>query len=376
MPTTPLYSPASPSNTFALAAPVAVIAATSTATAAPTNVTDGYGTGPVARVRTDITYGGTVTSARLRLWIRHPTTGIWFRSVSSDDIGALAPTTTTAEVREWNVGFQTEVFVQLEAVAGGGTVAVDVQGVAGGAPSYASASGGGGAGLTDTQLRATAVPVSQNASGSVSGTLQSAAAATGAGTPLTVLGMAACVFTVTGTFVGTVTFQGTEDGTTWSSLTAVQLGTSVLATTATAAGVYECSVGGLQSVRANVTAYTSGAITATAHAVPVNFAPRTVSAQVQPAVGVSTDRSVTITTGGTAQQAAAANTARKYLFVQNPSGSGGTAWFSTLATAVAASPSIELPPGSSYENPTHFCQTGAVSVIHPTTGAKLTVLEV
>lgn len=91
--------------------------------------------------------------------------------------------------------------------------------------------------------------------------------------------------------------------------------------------------------------------------------------------GALTDRSVTITTGGTAQQAAAALTTRKYLLIQNPSGSGGSCWFSTVATAVAASPSIELVAGASYENPAHFCPTGAVSVIHPVTNAKITVRE-
>lgn len=91
--------------------------------------------------------------------------------------------------------------------------------------------------------------------------------------------------------------------------------------------------------------------------------------------GALTDRSVTITTGGTAQQAAAANASRRYLLIQNPSGSGGTCWFSSIGTALPASPSIELAPGASYENPAHFCPTGAVSVIHPTTGAKITVRE-
>lgn len=85
------------------------------------------------------------------------------------------------------------------------------------------------------------------------------------------------------------------------------------------------------------------------------------------------DGSVTISTGGTAQTAAAASPGRRYLFIQNPSGSGGTLWFSTITTAVAASPSIELVAGASYENPDHFCPTGAVSVIHPVTSAKITV---
>lgn len=97
--------------------------------------------------------------------------------------------------------------------------------------------------------------------------------------------------------------------------------------------------------------------------------------QVGPGSGTPIDRSVTITTGGTAQQAAPAKLGRRYLFIQNPSASGGTAWVSWLTTAVQASPSIELAPGASYENPTHFCPDGAISVIHPTTSAKITVLE-
>jgi hypothetical protein len=96
---------------------------------------------------------------------------------------------------------------------------------------------------------------------------------------------------------------------------------------------------------------------------------------VVPTSAALTDRSVTIATGGTAQQAAAALATRKYLFIQNPSASGGTLWFSATTTAVQASPSIELPPGGSYENPAHFCPTGAISVIHPTTSALITVKE-
>ncbi len=83
--------------------------------------------------------------------------------------------------------------------------------------------------------------------------------------------------------------------------------------------------------------------------------------------GTLTDKSGTITTGGAAQDAAAANTSRHYLFLQNPSTAPGSLWFSTVATAVAASPSIELVPGASYESGM-FCPTGAVSIIGATTG--------
>lgn len=91
--------------------------------------------------------------------------------------------------------------------------------------------------------------------------------------------------------------------------------------------------------------------------------------------GKLTNRSVTITAGGTAQDAATARTGRKYLLIQNPSGSGGTAWVRFGADAVQASPSIEIQAGGSYESPPHFCPNERVSVIHPTTSAKLTILE-
>ena len=46
-----------------------------------------------------------------------------------------------------------------------------------------------------------------------------------------------------------------------------------------------------------------------------------------------------------------------------------------VARAVAASPSIELVAGASYESPAHYCPTGALSVIHGTTNAKITIRE-
>jgi len=94
-----------------------------------------------------------------------------------------------------------------------------------------------------------------------------------------------------------------------------------------------------------------------------------------PISGALTDKSGTITTGGTAQTAAAANTSRKYLFIENPYTATETLWFSTVAAAVADSPSIALQPGDTWENPPHFCPTGAVSVIAATTGHKWTARE-
>lgn len=91
-------------------------------------------------------------------------------------------------------------------------------------------------------------------------TLQSAAAATGNGTALQTAGFGSARLQVTGTFVGTLTFEGTIDGTTWVALEGVNT-SGARVTTATATGLFLFSVAGLMAIRARVSAYTSGSIT-------------------------------------------------------------------------------------------------------------------
>lgn len=99
-------------------------------------------------------------------------------------------------------------------------------------------------------------------------TLQNAAAATGNGTPIDMRGFDYLVVDVTGTFVGTVTFEGSIDSTTGSDGNYFAVGLKTAAdgaavTTATAAGAFKLppDMGGLAYFRARVSAYTSGAIT-------------------------------------------------------------------------------------------------------------------
>lgn len=95
--------------------------------------------------------------------------------------------------------------------------------------------------------------------------LQSAAAATGNGTALNVTGYNVATAEVTGTFVGTITWEGSRDGgTTYYSIDATAIGGSV-ATTATTTGLYTLSVKALTHIRARVSAYTSGSITVAAN---------------------------------------------------------------------------------------------------------------
>ncbi len=105
--------------------------------------------------------------------------------------------------------------------------------------------------------------------------MQAAAAATGAGTVIETTHpdngpMTDVVCQVAGTFVGTVQFEATINNTNWIAVQATNLNSGAATTTATAAGLYRINCKGLLKVRANITAYTSGAITVTGLAVSVN----------------------------------------------------------------------------------------------------------
>ena len=85
-----------------------------------------------------------------------------------------------------------------------------------------------------------------------------------------------------------------------------------------------------------------------------------------------TDRSGTITTGGTAQAVCAANTSRRYLLVVNNTDTD--MWINDTATAVADSPSIKLPANGGFFEPL-VPPLGAISIICATTGKKFTAKE-
>lgn len=78
-----------------------------------------------------------------------------------------------------------------------------------------------------------------------------------------------------------------------------------------------------------------------------------------------TDRSGTITSGGTAQTLMASNSSRKGWWVQNTS--SGDLWINEIGgAAVVGGSSIRLTPGSLYEPP--VLATYAISIIGATTG--------
>lgn len=109
-------------------------------------------------------------------------------------------------------------------------------------------------------------------------------------------------------------------------------------------------------------------------------APTTVS----PIYLTPTNDSLSITTGGTAQQAIATNATRKGCTIQNPATASDqgivtaeNAYVNFAGTAAAASTSFELVPGQSIScSPLGIgTVTSAVSVIAVTTAHKLIVVE-
>ncbi len=85
-----------------------------------------------------------------------------------------------------------------------------------------------------------------------------------------------------------------------------------------------------------------------------------------------TDRSGTITTGGTAQAAMAASEDRDRGFIYNPNASGSL-WANVTGGTAAANGagSIEIVPGQLLP----FDSTNAISIVHASTGAKFTAGE-
>jgi hypothetical protein len=87
-----------------------------------------------------------------------------------------------------------------------------------------------------------------------------------------------------------------------------------------------------------------------------------------------TDRSGTITVGGTAQSLMAANPLRRGYRVQNVS--SADLWLNDTGNpATAAPPSIKLVPNALYENPIWGVSSAAVSIFGAATGQAFAAME-
>lgn len=105
-----------------------------------------------------------------------------------------------------------------------------------------------------------------------------------------------------------------------------------------------------------------GTVPATGNALPVNTRNSM----------TLTNRSGTITTGGTAQNPVSANTGRKYLIIQNVS--TGDLWVGIGVTAVQNQPSIKISPSEKFIF-SEYVPTVLISIIGATTGQAFTIWE-
>jgi len=86
---------------------------------------------------------------------------------------------------------------------------------------------------------------------------------------LSVDGLGAVSVQLAGTFTGTVQFEASVDGATFTALNVLPIsGTQTAVTSSTAAGIWGAQVGGLSIVRVRVSAYTNGTVRATIQAAP------------------------------------------------------------------------------------------------------------
>lgn len=75
---------------------------------------------------------------------------------------------------------------------------------------------------------------------------------------LSLAGQSGAAVQVGGTWVGTLTFEASLDGTTWYAINAVSASTSQPQSTTTVNGLYRATPAGTQQMRVNMTAFTSG----------------------------------------------------------------------------------------------------------------------
>ena len=95
-------------------------------------------------------------------------------------------------------------------------------------------------------------------------TLQDGATETGNGDAVNVKGRNSCIFQVSGTFSGTVVFEGkVSGGDTWEALLCTNLSTGADGTTASSSGLFKpkFGIGGLAAIRARISNYSSGEVT-------------------------------------------------------------------------------------------------------------------
>lgn len=90
---------------------------------------------------------------------------------------------------------------------------------------------------------------------------------------LSLLGMGGCAFQISGTYTGTITFEGTVNGGEWAALLVVPIGTTASTTTTTGTGIFRACTVGLLAARARMSSYSDGYATVMIRAVSASSIP-------------------------------------------------------------------------------------------------------
>lgn len=79
---------------------------------------------------------------------------------------------------------------------------------------------------------------------------------------MSVRGLGGVALQLSGTWVGTVSFEATVDGNTWVAFNMAPSNSATAASSATSGGAWSANCAGYDSVKARVSAYTSGTVKA------------------------------------------------------------------------------------------------------------------
>lgn len=152
-------------------------------------------------------------------------------------------------------------------------------------------------------------------------------------TTLSLNGNAGVAADIRGTWVGTITFQGTVDGSNWITTAVIPAGSSsqiASVTTTAATGAWVGNVAGMSQFRVQMTAYTSGTATVTLRAMQV-------TGLVFNLPSGATTQGVTVTTGSNLF----GDTGLQY----RPNATGAAGSFSILSPATPAGATIKGSAG-------------------------------
>jgi len=218
------------------------------------------------------------------------------------------------------------------------------------------------------------------------------------------------------TSIGTgnvINFQVSNDNVNWFNAAAMPGGdlVNILTSTATSVGTYTTQINS-RYFRVFVSTFGSGTITATAYfkifgnspssvggyvsaqlldstgasvtlgqklsasSLPMVLASDQSAVPVKAASGTLTDNSgTTSATVSTSTQVMAANAARRYLIVQNPSTNTATIWINFTSAASVGQPSFQLLPGSVFVQESNFVSTEAVNILSSVASVPFTAKQ-